>query len=57
MTSWDRTSKAVDECHYAQMYAGRVCLCRTGAVGLQALLHNPQENKQRRIECTLIACR
>ena len=37
------------------MQVGWVTLCRTGAMGLQALPHHPQENSQRRIECALVA--
>ena len=48
-------TKAVDEGDCAQVQTGRVTLCRTGAMGLQALLHHPQENTQCRIECALVA--
>ncbi|MBU3999536.1 MAG: hypothetical protein KKB42_11800 [Gammaproteobacteria bacterium] len=45
-------TKAVDEGDCAQVQAGRVGVDCTWAVGLQALLHHPQKDAQRRIERT-----
>ena len=43
-------TKPVDEGDRAQMQAGRVSQSRTGAMGLETLLHHPQEDAQCRIE-------
>ena len=48
-------AKAVNEGDRSQVEAGRVCAGRTGSMGLQALLHYPQKDTQRSIECTLVA--
>jgi len=47
-------AKPVDEGDRTQVQTGRVTLCRTGAMGLQTLLHHAQEDTQRRIECALV---
>ena len=45
----------MNESDHAQVQAGAVCQSRTGAMGLQALLHHAQEDAQWRIECALVA--
>ena len=48
-------AEAVNESDRAQVHSRGVCQSRTGATGLQALLHHAQEDAQCRIECALVA--
>ena len=48
-------TKPVDEGDRAKVQVCRVCLCSTGAMNLQALLHHAQKDTQRRIERAFVA--
>ena len=48
-------TKPVDESDRTQVQTGWVTLCRTGAMGLQTLLHHAQEDTQCPIECAFVA--
>jgi len=48
-------AKAVNKGHSADAQTCRVGLCPAGAVFMQAVLHDPQENAQRGVERRAIA--